>query len=354
MNAVHSIFSKRILKMGFACLAVAGLYGVANFVSGKVYLPGCSFAELRPQVAFPMFMGVLYGPFAGFFCGALGDALGYTISGKGPFYAIHWSLANGLMGLIPGLARYVGARPVDSIVSFVKLLILLVLASSLPFAFSTGVEVLLGRVPFHHALFAFFLPIFITDTLWSLILVPLMMQVAGLLVLRIEMRTIQAVYYLLIITVMVTWLASILITMRDHIEVEELYTLGALTLAVLIVGLAVSAFSAKKISSPVVSLTAVAHRVAGGDYTHVGDLKEIRQRPDELGTLAGVFSDMVQAVQKREQDLQQEVQTLKVRIDHDRQSADLQKITGSDYFKMLKKKAGRLRAKAGTDKTQGA
>ncbi|MBW1784582.1 MAG: HAMP domain-containing protein, partial [Deltaproteobacteria bacterium] len=285
----------------------------------------------------------------GFVCGALGDMLGYAIGGKGPFFAPHWSLANGLMGLIPGLARYLGARPVDTIASFVKLLILLVLASSLPFVFSTGVEYGLDRISFHHALFVFFLPIFITDTLWAFMLVPPMMQAAGLLAPRIEMRTIQAVYYLLIVTVMATWLSSILITMRDQIEVEELYTLGAVTLIVLIIGLAVGAVSAKKITAPVVSLTKVARRVSEGDYSHVDELATIRNRPDELGTMAAVFSDMVQSVEKREQELKQEVRTLRVRIDRDKQTADLEKITGSDYFKTLKQKAGKLRRRAGED-----
>ncbi len=340
--------TKTIRTIG-ACIAVGCIYGFANFLSGKYYLPGCNFAEMRPQVALPMFMGVLYGPLAGFVSGALGDMLGYTIGGKGPFFAVHWSLANGLMGLIPGLARYAGARPVDAIAPFVRLLILLLLASSVPFAFSTGVEFGLGRISFHTALFGFFLPIFITDTMWAFMLVPPMMQAAGLIIARIEMRTIRSIYYLLIVAVPTTWVCSILITMQDQIEEEELYTLGAVTLVVLIAGLAVSAVSAKRITAPLLSLTGVARRVGRGDYSHVDELSTIRNRPDELGTMAAVFSDMVQAVEKREQELKREVKTLRVRIDREKQHADLEKITGSDYFKTLKQKAGNLRRRAGAD-----
>jgi HAMP domain-containing protein len=343
------MWSRKPITTAGICIGVGCIYGFANFLSGKYYLPGCNFAELRPQVVLPMFMGILYGPAGGFVCGALGDMLGYGIGGKGPFFAVHWSFANGLMGLIPGLARYLGARPVDAIASFVRLLILLLLASSVPFAFSTGVDYGLGRVSFHQALFGFFLPIFITDTLWAFMLVPPMMQAAGLLIARIEMRTIQAVYYLLIATVMATWLSSILITMREEIQVEELYTLGAVTLIVLIVGLAVSAVSSKKITAPVVSLTKVARQVADGDYSHVGELATIRSRPDELGTMAAVFSNMVQSVERREEELKREVKILRVRIDRDKQTADLEKITESDYFKTLKQKAGNLRRRAGSD-----
>jgi len=56
---------------------------------------------------------------------------------------------------------------------------------------------------------------------------------------------------------------------------------------------------------------------------------------------------MVKAVEKREQDLQQQVRTLKVTVDRNKQNADLKKITGSDYFKTLKKKAGDLRFRTG-------
>ena len=344
--------SRNALKISGICIAFGCAYGFANFLSGKYYLPGCNFAELRPQVVLPMFMGIWYGPAAGFFCGGLGDMLGYAIAGKGPLFAIHWSFANGLMGFIPGLAGFLGIKPVLSIAAFSKLLILLLLASSLPFAFSTSVEWWLGRIPFHQALFGFFLPIFITDTLWAFILVPPIMQAAHLLVSRIEMRTLLAVYYLLILTVLATWICSIMITMREKIRVEELYTVGALTLVVLIIGLAVCAVSSKKITAPIINLTDEARRVADGDYSHVDQLHAISSRPDELGTLAGVFSNMVKAVQKREQDLQRQVKTLRVKIDRTRQDADLKKITGSDYFKTLKKKAGDLRLRTGDEDHQ--
>ena len=330
-------------------MSMGCIYGFANFLSGKYYLPGCSFAELRPQVVLPMFMGILYGPAAGFFCGGLGDMLGYTIAGKGPFFAVHWSIANGLMGFIPGLSGYFHLKPVDNITSFVKLLLLLLLASSVPFAFSTGVEWYLGRIPFHQALFGFFLPIFITDTLWAFMLVPFIMQAKRLLISRIEMRTILAVYYLLIITVLATWLSSIMITMQEEIMPVELYTLGALTLVVLIIGLAVCAVSSKKITAPIISLTDTARRVAQGDYSNVDKLHAISNRADELGTMGKVFSHMVKAVEKREQDLQQQVRTLRVKIDRNKQNADLKKITGSDYFKTLKKKAGDLRLRTGAN-----
>jgi len=315
-------------------------------MSGKFYLPGCSFAELRPQVSLPMFIGIMYGPIAGFVCGGFGDMFGYYISGKGLLFAPHWSFANGLMGLIPGLACYLGTRLIDSIVSFVKLLVLLLLASSLPFAFATTFEVWLGHLPFHDAVFLFFLPICITDTLWTFTLIPFLMYSFRLLTVRIEMRIILTIYYLLMLTAMATWFSSFLITMGNEMQVELLYTLGTVTLLVLIIGLAVSAFLSKKITAPVINLTDVARRVEGGDYSSAEELQDIIDRPDELGIMAKVFSGMIQSVKKREQDLQRRLTTLRIEIDRKKQSAELKKITGSDYFKMLKQKASNLRRQA--------
>ena len=108
MYVMPTQIEKSFITKTAICLLIGCFYGFANYLSGKYYLPGCSFAEFRPQVAIPMFVGILYGPWAGFCCGGLGDMLGYAMGGKGLFFAPYWSFANGLMGLIPGLIRYWG------------------------------------------------------------------------------------------------------------------------------------------------------------------------------------------------------------------------------------------------------
>ncbi len=321
-------------------------YGVANYLSGLVYLPGCTFAELRPQVVLPMFLGILWGGPAGFACGALGDMLGYAMAGKGLLFAPHWSLANGLMGLICGLAPRARARPVDSIPSFARLLVVLLAASSLPYIFSTGMEFAQGHVSLFDACFRLLLPVVITDTLWAFLLVPLLMYAAHLLVMRLETRTLITVHYLVMLTVLATWFSSVLVSIEEELRVEELYTLGALILLVLVVGLGVAAFSARKITAPVVTLTDLARRAAAGDYAPVAGLRDLGRRDDELGILAQAFATMVAAVARREEVLQQQVTELKIEIDHQKQREELARITGSDYFQQLKRKAGDLRRQA--------
>jgi len=91
------------------------------------------------------------------------------------------------------------------------LLCLLFVASSVPFTLSIGAEIGLGNINFHNALFQLFLPIVITDTLWAFMLVPLLMHQAKQMHIRIELRTILVVYYLLMFTVLATWLCNVII-----------------------------------------------------------------------------------------------------------------------------------------------
>ena len=78
-------------------------------------------------------------------------------------------------------------------------------------------------------------------------------------------------------------------------------------------------------------------------------LDEVAQRPDELGQLALVFQEMARQVYSREQQLQQQVQQLRIEIDHVRKADDVAEITESDYFQQLLGKADELRNRARAD-----
>jgi DNA-binding response OmpR family regulator len=73
------------------------------------------------------------------------------------------------------------------------------------------------------------------------------------------------------------------------------------------------------------------------------DLAGVTDRPDALGGLARVFQRMAREVHAREQRLKQQVQELRIEIDQARQSQQVSKITGTDYFRDLRGKAGDLR-----------
>ena len=79
----------------------AALYGVFNYIFNTIPMPSVSQVALRPSVCIPVFFGYVFGPVVGFFTGAVGNILGDFLTGWGVYPA--WDIANGLMGMVPGL-----------------------------------------------------------------------------------------------------------------------------------------------------------------------------------------------------------------------------------------------------------
>ena len=79
----------------------AALYGI--LLVAQLPIPG-STVSVRPAFALVPFFGYAFGPVVGFFTGLVGNGIGDQISGWGALTSWNWSLANGLVGLIAGLA----------------------------------------------------------------------------------------------------------------------------------------------------------------------------------------------------------------------------------------------------------
>jgi CheY-like chemotaxis protein len=75
----------------------------------------------------------------------------------------------------------------------------------------------------------------------------------------------------------------------------------------------------------------------------LGPLAGVAGRDDALGTLARVFSRMAEEVRAREEALRAQVRELRIEIDDARQARKVAEITGSDYFRDLRARAGELR-----------
>jgi len=63
-------------------------------------------------------------------------------------------------------------------------------------------------------------------------------------------------------------------------------------------------------------------------------------------TLAAEFAEMVMKVQKREQDLQEQIALLRIEIDQAKRKEEVQQIIGSDYYQSLRDRVKRMRAEA--------
>ena len=91
-------------------------------------------------------------------------------------------------------------------------------------------------------------------------------------------------------------------------------------------------------------LTEAAALVEGDAFDPAAlDLGGVTGREDALGRLARVFERMAREVHTREQRLRQQVQELRIEVDKARQTQQVSKITGTDYFRELRGKAGGLR-----------
>src|SRR6266436_6373967 len=89
-------------------------------------------------------------------------------------------------------------------------------------------------------------------------------------------------------------------------------------------------------------VTAAAAAIKGNTFQSES-LDEVARRPDELGQLALVFQEMARQVYAREQQLQRQVQQLRIEIDQTGKAREVADITESDYFQHLLGKADELR-----------
>jgi two-component system cell cycle response regulator len=89
-------------------------------------------------------------------------------------------------------------------------------------------------------------------------------------------------------------------------------------------------------------LTAAAEAVEQ-DRFDPDSLSDMATREDALGQLTRLFQRMSREFQAREQRLKQQVRELRIEIDRASEQQQVEKITGTDYFKNLRKNAARMR-----------
>ena len=81
----------------------AALYAVFNWISFGFVIPGTQEVIVRRHYGLLTFFGFAFGPVVGFLTGLVGNIVGDFLSGYGAFTSWHWSLANGVAGLVAGL-----------------------------------------------------------------------------------------------------------------------------------------------------------------------------------------------------------------------------------------------------------
>lgn len=99
-NKIWEVGTREVVWMAIG----AALYAVLSWLfNGTVFfVPSLSQVSLRPAIAIPMFFGYVFGPVVGFFSGAVGNMFGDALTGFG--LSPQWSIGNGLVGFVAGLA----------------------------------------------------------------------------------------------------------------------------------------------------------------------------------------------------------------------------------------------------------
>jgi energy-coupling factor transport system substrate-specific component len=151
----------------------AALYGVLGLFS--LVIPGTQNVAVRPAFALVPFFGFAFGPIVGLFTGFVGNAIIDQLQGSGFLSFWQWSLANGVAGLIAGLAPLYLADLIrrNKIVASIIASVVAVLLGFLVVA----LDILLLGVDFNTFLTANYIPVVVSNLIAAVILVPILVAV---------------------------------------------------------------------------------------------------------------------------------------------------------------------------------
>jgi energy-coupling factor transport system substrate-specific component len=150
----------------------AALYGVLSWATNFFPLPAAGNITFRPAVAVLIFFGVAYGPIVGLLAGFIGNTLGDLISGFGFYW--HWSLGNGLMGMIPGLIMLT-ITDFKARSQIIKAVGWGALGIAVGMLFASLMEMFMGGIDLNTAITGYFVPAFIGNLVVTAILLPILM-----------------------------------------------------------------------------------------------------------------------------------------------------------------------------------
>ncbi len=150
----------------------AALYGVFSYITNQFPLPAAGNVSFRPAVAVLIFFGVAYGPWVGLLAGLIGNTIGDALTGWGLYW--HWSVGNGLMGMIPGLIMAslndFKARP-----EIIKAVGWGTLGIVVGMLFASLAEMFTGGIDLNTALVGYFTPAVIGNFVVTAVLLPILM-----------------------------------------------------------------------------------------------------------------------------------------------------------------------------------
>ena len=150
----------------------AALYGVFSWATNIFTLPAAGNVTFRPAVAVLIFFGVAYGPWVGLLAGFIGNTLGDALTGWGFYW--NWSLGNGLMGMLPGLAM-AAINDFKARGDIIKAVTWGAIGIAVGMLFASLTEMFVGGIDLNTALVGYFVPAFLGNLVVTVILLPILM-----------------------------------------------------------------------------------------------------------------------------------------------------------------------------------
>lgn len=304
----------------------------------------------------------MMGSWEGFVVGCAGNFLGDWLSGWG---VVYWpfSIGNGLMGASMGLLSVAGVRRIESVVHFALLLLALACGNALCIGSGLFVYNLFATDSLQQLTWEFFHPIVISNVLVSFLLVPPLLAIAKRMSGTFDVRIGASLFYLLIMAVVpMAYVArqasyrGLRVVLADHLAQDAIDGLverialvdfrigGTIWILAMLASLAAAFLTVQYLSRPIRALMLAANQLRDGQLDRI-NLGELACNNDELGRLAQVFEEAVGQVREREANLQRAIQRLKVEIDREQESNQVNEITETDYFRSLRRKSIELREK---------
>ena len=142
-SGVWDVGTREVVYMAIG----AALYAIFSYLfNGTVFVvPSVSQVALRPAIAIPMFFGYAFGPTVGFFTGAVGNMFGDALTGFG--LSPQWSIGNGLIGMIAGMAALFANKKQSLNVALIISIVLAALGTLFYILFPTLQNMMFFDVP---------------------------------------------------------------------------------------------------------------------------------------------------------------------------------------------------------------
>ncbi|MCS6801986.1 MAG: HAMP domain-containing protein [Chloroflexota bacterium] len=374
-------------REAIALLVGIVLYGVFSWLTSFINLSINAInvsLVLRPAVIVPILMGFFYGPLVGigvgFFGNAFGDWLIFNAANPAliprAFTFWHAHLGNGLLGFIPGLYAWLLKPRYRTVGQVVAALMVAALGVAAGMFTLSAFDFWLCRAEapqpwcravgpsFEFVMTARFVPLFLSNTINTLILVPIVMYNAE----RIDLRdrnwlrsgllrrlliaiTISAALPTLLLGYFLAQQFSLNQQLAASASGAPSLSTNTLTaqivltvLVSLLFAIANAMLVAQAFSRPLLRLTAAAEQMENGQLSET-EARQLRatEGADEIGQLAKVFGRMAEEVLQREARLRQQIVELRIEIDEAKKAREVEEITGTDYFQTLQARARELR-----------